>query len=122
MLTGHKYVALINNYAANMENTCKELENLTALDLFSYSLKHQSNESNQPNLKIPKSLKIYSFENGSTNLFPEPMLAKNNLLSLNFIIFNQIRTKIKKEIFFRLLLYGWSFCFASLSCYISHNI
>ncbi len=116
MLTGHKYVALVNNYAQNSDRTCQELENITALDLFSYSLRHQQNKFDQIDLKIPKSLKIYSFDNGVTNVFPEPAPTQNSLLSLCFFfssIFFQIQVD-EFNILKRLLLHGWSIYSTSL--------
>lgn len=114
MLTGHKYVALINNYDTNLANTCKQLENLTALDLFSYALRHQQpKQSNQLDLKIPKSLKIYTFDNGLTNSFPSPTPNDDNLLSFIRYYCRNIKKYIENFSFYRLLLYGRSIYFTS---------
>lgn len=103
MLTGSKYTAMINNYSIHTD-TLKQMQDLTALNMFEFALKNKPNNSE---LKIPISLKVFCFDNGDTRQFPSPTPTENNLLSnLKFSIQNYILYVLYKVfvVFIRLLL------------------
>ncbi len=86
LLTGQKYTALLNNYADLPKNT-EELKKLGALDLFEHLIKLKSNDTNNDTLgfqHIPKALKVFCFDNGNIEYFPEPTRDENKKLSIFF--------------------------------------
>jgi hypothetical protein len=89
LLTGRKYVALVNNYA-NRTQTINELKNQTALDLIEYSRKVREKTQNEGehadqthliDLNIPKALKIFSFDTNNVTEFASPSSDETSLLS-----------------------------------------
>ena len=84
MLSGSKYAALINNYA-NRDETIKSMSRLGALDFFEFAKieKRQNQVENvmKDDLKVPDTLKVFSFPNGDTSLFPSPRATEYKLLS-----------------------------------------
>ncbi len=84
MLTGRKYVALVNNYA-NRDETIGNLERIAAIDLFGYASKFnakliqekfssltEENLCDFKNFNAPAAWKVYSFDNDDTRDFPAP--------------------------------------------------
>lgn len=75
MLTGQKYIALVNNYS-NLPQIRDNLEKQTALDMFDYISKlNKDNEKFEElfkKMKIPQELKIYTFDNRETRRFQAP--------------------------------------------------
>jgi hypothetical protein len=78
LLTGQKYVALINNYSESMSDTINKFKNITSFNLFQ-SL-DDNLKKNDPlmfeefkKLAIPAELKVFIFNNGDTSKFPSPV-------------------------------------------------
>lgn len=83
LLTGKKYVALVNNFA-DWSSTVNELERSKALNIIDYSLKQLDIETKSQTLdkfKVPKALKVYSFDTGDTSLFEQPKINYKKLLN-----------------------------------------
>ena len=77
LLTGQKYIALINNYSESSVEIIKQLKNLTSFNLFERI--DQNLKKNDPklveefkNLNISTELKGFIFDNGDTSRFPSP--------------------------------------------------
>lgn len=87
MLSGSKYTALINNYSI-YSDSLKQMQDLTALNMFEFAFRNKEITSDK--LKVPTSLKVFTFDNGDTRHFPSPAPTDNNLLSIkcfeNFIL------------------------------------
>ena len=90
LLTGRKYVALVNNYA-NREDTISKLEKLSAIDLFDHSIKinlkliqesisslSEEKINHYKNFSIPTAWKAYCFDNDDIRDFPQPKNDNNN--------------------------------------------
>lgn len=62
MLTGQKYMALVNNYS-NVDQTLEKLQKQTAIDVFNHISKqnynNQSFDELKQRLKIPSKLKVF---------------------------------------------------------------
>lgn len=94
LLTGRKYVALVNNYA-NRTQTISELKNQTALDVIEYSrqveekARSERGDTNQitnlMDLNIPQVLKVFSFDTNDATQFASPKPDQTSLLSMSFI-------------------------------------
>jgi hypothetical protein len=89
MLSGRKYVALVNNYA-NRSETMNKLEKIAAIDLFDHASKMNSNNLKEKfasfsqkdldhfiNFQAPPSWKVYVFDNDDTRDFPAPTCNNN---------------------------------------------
>lgn len=89
LLTGSKYVALVNNYSSWKE-TEKELEAQTALNMFEFVGKFNQKRMSEDiefarrmieALRLPRALKIYTFDSGDATKFPAPRKTISNLMS-----------------------------------------
>ena len=87
LLTGQKYVALINNYSDFKKETIEELKKKTAFNLFDSI--YENLKKNNPlkleefkKLKIPAKLKVFSYDIGDTTNFPSPKPDHSGLSSL----------------------------------------
>lgn len=79
MLTGQKYMAVVNNYSDDLAATLASLQKQTALNIFEYLRKKNENENRleeesvrQQQLAIPPELKVYAFDTGETMRFETP--------------------------------------------------
>lgn len=80
MLTGRKYVALVNNYSDFIE-TGALLEKNASINFLKYLDMYHSkhNSSIEPNL--PKNLNIFTFDNGDCRDFTSPKPSSNGLMN-----------------------------------------
>ena len=89
MLTGRKYVALVNNYA-NRSETMNKLEKMAAIDLFDHASKMNSKNLQEKftsfsqtdldhfkNFQASSAWKVYVFDNDDTRDFPAPTYDNN---------------------------------------------
>ncbi len=73
LLTGRKYTAVVNNFSLS-EETSDNLKRLTAVEMFESTFKIlKKNDSTIADLKIPRSLKVFCFDNSDTSDFPAPV-------------------------------------------------
>ena len=96
MLTGRKYVALVNNYS-NWIEASENLEKLAAINLFDYTsrsnsmlIKENFDKLEQEKLdaykkfNAPAAWKVYTFDNGDISTFPNPTQDDDKLQSIFF--------------------------------------
>jgi hypothetical protein len=110
MLTGQKYVALVNNYSLESDRIRSELERAAAFDMLDYLCLYNAKKAVEADssqvvdqlegLKLPpKSLGVYCFDTGETRNFDQPKcLPETGLLSKNES-FNNIKLRLNTCLF-----------------------
>jgi hypothetical protein len=90
LLTGSKYVALVNNYSLDWHQTEQDLKQMTALNMLDFLAKLNAKNNAQSDakyldlmdkIKMPKAFKAFCFDSGDVRQFKQPKADSLALLS-----------------------------------------
>lgn len=95
MLTGQKYMAVVNNYSDDLATIQASLQKQAALNMFDYLRRKNENEKwldeeSVRQLAIPPELKVYAFDTGETMRFESPSRDSNAKISNSYTMMSSL--------------------------------